>query len=1453
MPPDVKAIVPEDIFIGDSEMARLMRTHDWSATPLGPINDWSGSLRTAVNICLNSRFPMVIWWGKELVMLYNDAWRPILGSKHPRALGRPGQEFWQENWDIIGAQLNGVLATGKATWADDLLLPTNRHGYLEEAYYTYSYSPIFLKTGEVGGVFTAVADTTERVLGERRTKTLRDLAAQVVQAKTAEQASRMGMQTLSENPADIPFALLYLLDTQGSQAVLQERTPFDIKLIPAPECVDLTQKSTDSPWSLVVVVQSGQAVLLENLVQQLGEVPAGLLQLPLQQALVLPIRASGQDTVMGMLVMGVNPSRALDEDYRNFFEMTAGQIASAIANARAYEEERKRAEALAELDRAKTTFFSNISHEFRTPLTLMLGPLEDILANSSELQPSEREQLETVHRNSLRLLKLVNTLLDFSRIEADRIQAVYEPTDLALLTADLAGVFRSAIERAGMRLLVDCPPLPELVYVDWEMWEKILLNLLSNAFKFTFEGEIAVVLRDRDDHIELEVRDTGTGIPANELPHIFKRFHRVHGAKGRSYEGSGIGLSLVQELVRLHNGTIEVSSVVNQGTRFTVSIPTGYAHLPSDSIDATRTLASTAMLAATYVQEALRWLPDVESTPARRGGKEFFYSTSSGSPKSPVCPASGARILLADDNADMRDYVKRLLSQCYEVQAVADGVAALAAIGEQIPDLVLTDVMMPEMDGFELLRSLRADPQTRELPIIMLSARAGEESRIEGLEAGADDYLIKPFSARELLARVEANLKMTWLRQKAARRVAAQYAVARVVAEATTLSDAVPVILQSLCENLGWQLGILWTVDRQTNSLRQVNHWHVPTIHVQKFIQANQQTTLTPGVGLPGGVWASGQPLWICDLAADDNFPNAAFAATEGLRGVFGFPIVLNNEVLGVISCFNTQIQAPDPELLQIVAAIGTQLGQFIERKRAESALQQSEHKYRRIVETASEGIWIIDAQTRTTYVNPQMAQILGYTPEDMLGRCLFEFIYDADRSQAQRYLQRGQQGIAGQFEFCLRRKDGTPVWILSNTSPMLNENGEFIGALAMVTDISDRKQAEVEREELLQREQAARVEAETANRIKDEFLAVLSHELRSPLNPILGWSKILQTRKLDQLQTNQALSVIERNAKLQSELIEDLLDVSRILQGKLSLNVCPIDLVTTIEAAMETVRLAAEAKSIQIQTVLEPNVGQVAGDSSRLQQVIWNLLSNAVKFTDVGGRVDIRLERLGSQAQITVSDTGKGIHPKFLPHVFEYFRQADAATTRKFGGLGLGLAIVRHLVELHGGTVRADSLGEGKGAYFTIQLPLMSTPPKRNQDTRASEQSLDLHGIKILVVDDDADTRDFVAYLLEMYGASVTTVASAIDALTSLTTTKPDLLLSDIGMPEMDGYTLMRQVRTLPPDEGGQILAIALTAYAGEIDYQQAISAGFQKHISKPVDPARLVEAIANLVGRGN
>jgi PAS domain S-box-containing protein len=404
---------------------------------------------------------------------------------------------------------------------------------------------------------------------------------------------------------------------------------------------------------------------------------------------------------------------------------------------------------------------------------------------------------------------------------------------------------------------------------------------------------------------------------------------------------------------------------------------------------------------------------------------------------------------------------------------------------------------------------------------------------------------------------------------------------------------------------------------------------------------------------------------------------------------------------------------------------------------------------------------------------------------------------------------------------------------------------------------------------------EAARESADRANRVKDEFLAVLSHELRSPLNPILGWSKLLRQGRLDAAKTEQALKTIERNAQLQSELIEDLLDVSRILQGKLSLNISAVNLATVMRAAMETVRLAAEAKGIEVKCELrgvaseEPDLPaplpadlsafMVSGDATRLQQVVWNLLSNAVKFTPAGGHVAVKLASVDNQAQMTIRDNGKGIAPEFLPHVFDYFQQEDSATTRRFGGLGLGLAIVRQIVELHGGTVWAESQGEGLGATFTVRLPLI----KRQEDGETGGWGENAHtphptphapltGLHILVVDDDSDSRDFIAFVIGQAGATVSIAASGAEAIALLLQSQVDVLLSDVGMPDMDGYMLMQQVRGLPPEQNGQVKAIALTAYAGDFNYQQALQAGFQQHVSKPIAPEALVKAITALL-RGN
>jgi PAS domain S-box-containing protein len=761
-----------DCFIGHSEMAALMRATDWSKTAVGPVESWPQSLKIVVRIMLTSRYAMWMRWGDAGTFFYNDAYRPTLGVKHPWALGAHAHEVWAEIWSEIGPRIETVLRTGEATWDEGLLLFLERSGYPEETYHTFSYSPLADDNGKIDGMLCVVTEDTDRVIGERRLALLREIASALASAQSREAVFAAICDRINANSPDLPFTLTYLYAADGASADLACTTG-----IPDGHPLAIAKIDSDAPhapWPAQQILTRTSPILMDDLTAHFPDLPSGPWGQAPRQAIVVPLAQQGQERPAGFLVAAINPYRQWDADYEGFVGLLAGQIAAGIANASAYENERKRAEALAELDRAKTIFFSNVSHEFRTPLTLMMGPLEDALAAP---QPAlEGENLEVVHRNSLRLLKLVNTLLDFSRIEAGRVQAIYEPTDLSVYTTELASVFRSAVERADMQLIVDCPPLSEPVYVDREMWEKVVLNLLSNAFKFTEAGEIAVTLREENGTARLSVRDTGTGISEEQLPHIFERFHRVEGTRARTHEGTGIGLALVQELVRLHGGEVTVSSVYGEGSTFTVTIPLGDRHLPQERIRGTSPLTTTALGASPYVEEALRWLPDQSATgmegdlPAASEmsllstSQELGFTQREGEDST----GSRSRILVADDNADMRVYVARLLRQRYEVMAVPDGQAALEAAKAWRPDLVLSDVMMPHLSGFELLQALRSDPCTVTIPVILLSARAGEEARVEGISVGADDYLTKPFSAKELLARVRAHLEVARVRREAA-------------------------------------------------------------------------------------------------------------------------------------------------------------------------------------------------------------------------------------------------------------------------------------------------------------------------------------------------------------------------------------------------------------------------------------------------------------------------------------------------------------------------------------------------------------------------------------------------------------------------------------------------------------------------------------------------------------
>ncbi|HET6338697.1 MAG TPA: ATP-binding protein [Polyangiales bacterium] len=747
-------------------MGEVIRGMDWSQTALGPIESWPQSLRTTVSLCLASNFPISIAWGPQHIQIYNDGYWPICGGKHPGSMGQDFSECWASAWPAIGEAFERALE-GQTSFLENQRMFLDRHGYLEETFFTFSFSPIRDESGGVGGLFHPVTETTSRMLSERRTRTLRDLNARCSRAQTAGEVYTLAAQTLQDFSLDLPLMLLYEIDNTSNTAALVAATGIEVGTQASPTSVDLSAQEPLAPWPIAEVAHSNASQRVEGLEARLGSLQCGPYPEGPQSALVLPITLPGAERAKCVLVLGASSRLPQSDDYRAFLEFVAASIAAAVTSASAREDERRRAQALAEIDRAKTAFFSNVSHEFRTPLTLILGPLGDLLADGANpLSPPHRELLDTAHRNTLRLLKLVNTLLDFSRIESGRIEAHYEETDLALHTAELASVFRSAVERAGLELAVECPELPQPIFVDRDMWEKVVLNLVSNAFKHTFEGAIRVALRWCNDHVELTVGDSGVGIPPAELPLVFDRFHRVRGAQSRTHEGTGIGLALVKELVSLHQGTVEVTSEVGIGSTFKVSLKTGRDHLPRERTASKSSLASTATSAAAYVEEAAHWLADVPGRslpPPPIPQPSAAAALALGHP----LPAAERRatILWADDNADMRDYVRRLLSPHYTVIAVGDGVSALAAARAAPPDLVLSDVMMPGLDGFGLLRELRADSRTGTIPIILLSARAGEEAAVEGLSTGADDYLAKPFSARELLARVNTHLELSRMRR----------------------------------------------------------------------------------------------------------------------------------------------------------------------------------------------------------------------------------------------------------------------------------------------------------------------------------------------------------------------------------------------------------------------------------------------------------------------------------------------------------------------------------------------------------------------------------------------------------------------------------------------------------------------------------------------------------------
>ena len=1246
-----------DFLSGNSELGALMRTMDWSSTKLGPIERWPQSLQTSVSTCLNSRFAILVWWGPDLIMLYNDAYREIIASKHPAAFGNPGRECWPEIWDTIGPMLEGVMQRGEATWSDDLLLLLARHGYPEECYFTFSYSPISDESGGIGGVFTPVMETTDRVIAERRSNTLRELAGSIVQAKSEERMWTLAAEILGRNRHDISFSVLYAVSPdrkyihpKGWSGILAD----DDVLCRGPKDLD----GLRSPLLRAIgdALRTGEMVLVSDLQRDCPELPIGVWGISPAEAVALPVVFPGHSSSMACLLLGLNARKRFDQDYRLFLETLARQLGSNLAAARAHEEETKRSEMLAELDRAKTVFFSNVSHEFRTPLTLIVGPLESMLGRARPSATVSREELQLVHRNSLRLLKLVNTLLDFSRIEAGRVEAIYEPTNISTFTADTASAFRSAMEQAGLEFVIDCEPLAEPAYIDRDMWEKIVLNLISNAFKFTLSGGVTVRLRGVADRIELRVEDTGLGIPEEEKSKVFERFHRIEGVRGRTHEGTGIGLALVQELVRLHGGSIRVESGAGQGSKFVVSVPMGRAHLPASRLGSQqRMLKSTGVSAAAYVDEALRWLPESALT------AEAPQVFASDSVQAPHVQTTSGRILLADDNADMRGYVRRLLGDNYEVHAVSNGMEALASIRSNPPDLVVTDVMMPGLDGFGMLRELRASDSTRTIPVILLSARAGEDARIEGMEAGADDYMVKPFTARELLARVGAHLAMGRLRREAAEHERA------LRAEAEAAHQRTSTILESIRDSF-------FALDRD---------WRF------SYVNAEAERTLNMSRGD-----LVGRRFWDVFPPANGTVLDEQFRRAMSER----VSIQFENYYLPWQRWYDVRVYPAND------GGISVFYQDITEKKLIEEAVRESEDRFRTLADNIPALSWMADREGNRFWFNRRWFEYTGTSLEEMKGLG-WKAAHHPDHID--RTLESLSSSLATgrpwEETFPLRGKDGTYRWFLSRAVPIKNEDGEIIRWFGSNTDITEQKAIEEALEdarlELESRVARRTGELQLANeelrelssrlqQMQDEERRRLARDLHDSAGQLLAAiaMNIAVVKAENHKLSADAAKRVDDNEAMISQLTTEIRTVSHLLHPPL------LDEVGLSSALRWYVDGFAQRSKIAATLDMPERLERFPADTEiAIFRAVQECLTNVHRHS--GGRsCIIKVFQDETDLHVEIRDDGKGI-------------PAEKRVTLKSSGGGVGLRGMQERIRQLGGTLIVES--SENGTTVSVTLPI--------------------------------------------------------------------------------------------------------------------------------------------------
>lgn len=1236
--------IPE-FLSGGGELGKRIREYDWASTSLGPVDTWPQSLRTVISICLNSNFPIAIYWGKDLTLIYNDAWSSIPGNKHPWALGKTAKEVWPDIWDAIESQFEKAF-TGLPGGSKDALLPMHRHGYTEECYFDFTFTPVYGEAGKVEGVFNAVIETTYRVISERRTAFLKDLAINITDVHSQKELFTETINFIQSFSRDISFALLFTITNNSFE--------LEASTLPEEQSIILRNK-----LPLAEITDAGKFLCFNDFGSFLPEPLYNYWPEEISEACAVPI-TDVNGNPLAFLLCGLSARRHFDEEYKIFLETVGSTIATVYQSIISLEEQRKKAEALAEIDRAKTIFFSNISHEFRTPLTLLLGPIEDAL-NDPNTIPENKLRMDVAYRNALRMLKLVNTLLEFSRIEAGRAEGRFMKVDIGKLTQDLASTFRSAIEKAGMELVFYCNEIKDEVYVDVDMWEKIVLNLVSNAFKYSDEGRISVQVKQVGKNIQLSVSDTGVGIPQDQLEKVFDRFHRIENIRGRSQEGTGIGLAMVKELVRLHHGSVHVESEAGRGSTFIISIPAGKDHLPADKIVENNSAFSTSGFSNAFVQEAMKWIPNEKSIPGEMIDESIANAQDSFSKE------QKPKVVLADDNADMRDYVYRLLSSQFEVINAVDGEDAFKKILQHKPQLLLTDIMMPKLDGFGLLKKIRSEIETRSIPVIFLSARAGEEAKVEGLDAGADDYLVKPFSARELIAKVSSQIRVNELRDKA-------------LHDIYNMFDEVPFAVAVL---MGESLKIEF-----------INKYNLDIWRKKK----------DEVIGKPLFEVFPGNRLGAEPLHKNIYETGERFFSKE-------IPIELWVNDKPVMRYFNAIIDPLRDERGEIIGQIATSIDvtDFVV---ARKKIEESEAGFRQLANAMPQLVWVAEPGGEVVYYNDRIIEFAGAEKkEDEKWKWDGMVHKDDVKATGDAWKKAVKNGTIYQAEHRIQMKDGSYRWFLSRAYPQKDENGNLIKWFGTATDIhSAKKYSAILEEEVKKRTQELQqmnVSLQQSNHELQQFAHVASHDLREPLRKIKTFSGRLTGDHHSNLSDKAKvyLDKINSAADRMNIMIEGVLNYSMLNASYQK--IAPVDLNETIHHIETDLEVLIAQKSAKIKYGKLPVID---GASVLLYQLFYNLINNSLKFSKphVDTLIEItsaNFENGGKEfAEIKLKDNGIGFEQEFAEKIFETFLRLNSKD--QYEGTGLGLSLCKRIAERHGGWIKAT--GEtGTGAIFEITLPL--------------------------------------------------------------------------------------------------------------------------------------------------